>query len=34
MIIETLATVLILGLIWLSVLAYFKYRNDNFNPYK
>jgi hypothetical protein len=34
MIMETLATILILGLIWLSVLAYFKYCNDNFNPYK
>ena len=31
---ETLAVILILGLIWLTVLAYSKYRNDNFNPYK
>jgi hypothetical protein len=31
---QTIAALLILGLIWLSVLAYNKYRNDNFNPYK
>jgi hypothetical protein len=31
---QTLATILILVLIWLLVLAYSKYRNDNFNPYK
>ena len=31
---QTIATILILGFIWLSAFAYSKYRNDNFNPYK
>jgi hypothetical protein len=29
-----LASFLILGLLSLLVMAYNKYRNDNFNPYK
>lgn len=31
---QTLATILVMSLIWISAFAYSKYRNDNFNPYK
>ena len=31
---QTLATILVMCLIWISAFAYSKYRNDNFNPYK
>ena len=31
---KLLAIILIYGFIYLSVMAYNKYKNDNFNPYK
>lgn len=31
---KLLAIILIYGFIYLAVIAYNKYRNDNFNPYK
>jgi uncharacterized protein YxeA len=31
---KVVAVLMIYGLIYISVMAYNKYKNDNFNPYK